>query len=278
MNAQDPRDTGVWRPPAAEPSWFTPAPRLPRPDVRVWPPPAPEEDQRSTSTVPMPAVTNGSVPPRLPWPPPGTPPRPAAAPAPAAAPPPFGAGRAEPPAAPATRSAPERRGMPTAARITLQLFGAVALSAALLAVTGYDALSRFEKDNAHDVRQVAQGQEATLLNTRWRLLGVKVMSPQPENMAPGTVSMQVDLEGTALNEKGVYYSIAPPGFRLGDGTGRTWMALAFKQPDQLSPGTPGRFSLVSSVPKAVAGEVELVLWPNENAAAREIGQALRFDR
>ena len=35
MTDQNPNDTGVWAPPAAEPSWFAPARRIPHPDARV---------------------------------------------------------------------------------------------------------------------------------------------------------------------------------------------------------------------------------------------------
>ncbi|MEO3808093.1 hypothetical protein ABGB17_03740 [Sphaerisporangium sp. B11E5] len=279
MSNQDPGDTGVWRPPASELSWFAPAPRLARPDVRVWPPTPPDEP-RSTSTVPMPAVGRGPAPGSQAPPPRATAPTDWFAPTGAprqAAPVLPEASQEEPQPAPATRSPARRRRMRTAEKVTLQIFGAVVLTAALFAVWGYDELARYERDSAPQVRHVAPGQDATLLNTRWRLIGLEVMATQPESQAPGTVSMQIEVEGTALNEHGVYYSIGPPGFRLGDDSGRTWMALAWKAPDKLTPGVPGRFKLISSVPEQVADRVELLLWPNENAASREQGQALRFD-
>ncbi|MFC4530214.1 hypothetical protein [Sphaerisporangium dianthi] len=164
-------------------------------------------------------------------------------------------------------------------KIGLQLLGALALSAALLGVQGYDAMARFERDTPRaEVRQVPKGQAAELGDARWRLLKIERMAKQPENLAPGTVMVQIDLEGTPLNEKGVFYTTTPPYYYMGDSSGRTWMALTWKAPEKLTPGTPARFTLISSVPKDVAGQVELLLWPNEYFGVREQGPALRFDR
>ncbi|MFC7381888.1 hypothetical protein [Sphaerisporangium rhizosphaerae] len=310
--SQNPNDIGVWRPPAAEPSWFTPAPRLPRPDARVWPPPAPEQEEpRGSSTVPMPAVQDGQAPGRRAWPPP--PPVPAASPPPGPAASPFrGEAPAEraaaapaapapappmslsssPSAAPPAPTAPPpadraasaaapsgRRRMPRPAKIGLQLLGAVALTAALLGVKGYDQLTRFERDNpAAQVRHVASGQAADLADARWRLLKIAPMAQQPDNLAPGTIMLQIDLEGTPLNQDGTRFTTTPPYYYTGDAAGRTWMALSWKAPERLTPGVPGRFTLISSVPKDVAGQVELLLWPNSYVGEREWGPALRFAR
>ncbi|WP_405144293.1 hypothetical protein OG589_41415 [Sphaerisporangium sp. NBC_01403] len=273
MRDQNPDDTGVWSPPAAEPSWFTPSKRLPRPDARVWPPPEPEP--RGSSTVPIPVIQDGPAPRRQPWPPPPAAPAapPYAGPPPVASPmPPVQA------AAPAQLSRRRRRPMPKGAKIALQLAGAVGLTAAFLAVRGYDALSRFEKSVPQaQVQQVAPGQEVSLADAKWRLLGIAVVPDQQPDLPDRTV-LQIDVQTTPLNADGTKYWYSLPGFYLADKTGRKWTAEAWKTPDTLSPGVPGRFTLLSVVPKELVDQVELMMWPNVYAGEQESGQALRFAR
>ncbi|MEU8265531.1 hypothetical protein AB0B89_00065 [Sphaerisporangium sp. NPDC049002] len=272
MRDENPDDTGVWRPPAAEPSWFTPSKRLPRPDARVWPPPEPES--RGSSTVPIPVIDDGPAPRRQPWPPPS----PAGIPAPAKAPyagpvaPPV---QARPPAQPSRR---RRRPMPKAAKIGLQLAGALGLTAAFLAIGGYDALNRFEKSvTPARVQRVSPGQEAPLADAKWRLLGIAVIPDQRTDLPDRTI-IQIDVQATALNSEGTRYSYSLPGFYMADKAGRTWTAEPWKTPDELSPGVPGRFTLLSAVPKELVDQVELMLWPSLHAGEQESGPALRFGR
>ncbi|MEV7966560.1 hypothetical protein AB0O34_11335 [Sphaerisporangium sp. NPDC088356] len=276
MSDQNPDDTGVWSPPAAEPSWFTPSKRLPRPDARVWPPPEPEP--RGSSTVPIPVIQDGPAPRRQPWPPPA--PSPAAVPAPFEAPypgpsPSAPVAQASPPAQPSRR---RRRPMPKAVKIGVQLAGAVGLTAAFLAIRGYDALNRFEKSvPPARVQQVSPGQEVPLADAKWRLLGIAVVPDQRPDL-PDRTMIQIDVQATALNAEGTRYSYSLPGFYMADKAGRTWTAEPRKVPDELSPGVPGRFTLLSAVPKELVDQVELMLWPSLYAGEREAGPALRFGR
>ncbi|GII79679.1 hypothetical protein Sru01_46610 [Sphaerisporangium rufum] len=282
MTEQNPNDTGVWGPPVSEPSWFMPARRIPRADTRVWPPPDPAGDPRGTSTVPIPVV--GDRPPSRPWPGPPTPPAgppapPPGPPVPGPGEPPFSAAEAD--AGHGGRPRRRRRALPGPVKVGLQLAGALALAAALLGVRGWDAYDRYRQtDPAPVVQRVAAGQAATLEHARWRLLGI---GPGPEQMTssdpPDRVTLQISVEATVLDDKGRFLNISPPAFYLGDRSGRTWKALPWKSPpDQIEPGSAGRFTLISSVPRPLAGQVELEVWPNERVAKEESGPYLRFRR
>lgn len=303
MSDQNPDDTGVWRPPAAEPSWFTPSKRPPRPDARVWPPPKPEPDNRGTSTMPIPVVDDDAVGPVRQWRPPG-PSGPAGqarsahpghpqgtgghGQAPGAhpqdpgvrfgGPPPATAapdGKADAVAAPAEGG---RRRPPKAAKIGLRIFGALGLAAVLLGVKGYDQIQRYEAGTVPaQVRHVPKGQEARLENATWRVLGVAYATEQPKD-TPDRVTLQIDLQATAVTPEGGFYTTALPGFFMTDGTGRTWLAEASNTPKELNVGVPGKFTLVSVVPKALADRVELTLWKTERQGLEESGPALWFDR
>ncbi|WP_248962509.1 hypothetical protein [Sphaerisporangium perillae] len=294
MSDQNPDETGVFPPPAAEPSWFTPSKRPPRPDARVWPPA--EAEPRATSTVPIPVIADRPLPRRQAWPtpPPGAPydgpPYAAPAPAPPAGGAPFGgapfggapfgvpAGFEAEHAGAAQPARRRRRAMPKAAKIGLQFFGAVALAAAFLGVRGYDAIHRFEADSPPaQVRQVAKGRQAPLGDAKWRLEGIALATQQSPD-TPDRVMLQIDLEATALNDKAKNYAFSPPGAYLADKSGRTWLALVSESPQDLKPGVPARFTLLSAVPKGLADQVELVLWPGDYQGKNQSGPSLRFDR
>ncbi|GAA1273119.1 hypothetical protein GCM10009677_27860 [Sphaerisporangium rubeum] len=267
---RDQDDTGVFQPPAGEPSWFTPGPRLPRPDTRVWPPP----DSRSSSTLPIPKVQDTPSGPA--WSPPADVPQ---MPPPLWPPPPQ---QASEPARPAAEDRPagrrKRRPMPPVARFGLRLFGAVGLSAALLAVQAYDALHRYESRVPRtEVRYVAHGMTASLENAEWKLIGFSQF-PEQSPDTPDRLVIQIDLEATALNEEGRFYTTTPPGAVVTDTRGRSWLAQVWKAPEELLQGIPGRFTLVAAVPKELAGQVELELWQNERQALGRTGKALHFDR
>jgi hypothetical protein len=168
--------------------------------------------------------------------------------------------------------------MPKTSKVGLQLFGAVALTAALLGVKGYDEITRYHRDSpAPQVRHVTQGQAAALGNAKWRLLDVAAMAHQPQD-TPDRVILQIELEATALNAEGKYYTSSLPGFYMADKSGRTWLAQATKTPKELLPGVPGRFTLLSAVPTELVNQAELMLWPSEYEGRLEQGPVLRFDR
>jgi hypothetical protein len=169
--------------------------------------------------------------------------------------------------------------MPTAAKIGLQLFGAVGLTAALLGVQGYDQIHRYEMDHIPaQVRHVPQGEPAKLEHATWRVLSIAPMAKQPEGMQADRVMLQIDIDGTALSAEGRYYDTSPPGFFMADDTGRTWLAQAYKSPEDMRLGVPARFNLLSVVPKALQDQVELMVWPSQRVGLEESGPALRFDR
>ncbi|MFC4590671.1 hypothetical protein [Sphaerisporangium corydalis] len=287
MSDQNPEDTGVWSPPAAEPSWFTPSKRLPRPDARVWPPP--EREPRGSSTVPIPVIEDGPAPRRPTWPPP-VPTPPAPVPQPFTRPPFSGppvppsaaAAVPAPPAPPAPAAPPPKRRrapIPKVAKIGLQIAGAVGLTAAFLAMRGYDALQRYEKDvPPANVQQVSAGQEATLADAKWRLIGVSTMTDPQAAQQPGRTMLRIELQATPLNADGTRFALTPPGLYLADKAGRTWMVEPWKSPEKLTPGVAGRFTLISLVPKEMVDQVELTLWPNPYLGRQQSGDALRFDR
>ncbi|GII67295.1 hypothetical protein Skr01_73800 [Sphaerisporangium krabiense] len=278
MTEQNPDETGVWPPPAGDPSWFTPTRRVPRADARVWPP-APPEEPPGSSTVPIPVIGRRPLyqgppvqPPQRPVQPPPEPVR--DAPDPSEAP----AASRSAPAGP--RSRRRRRPMRRATKIGLQLSGALVLAAAYLAVQVHDELSTYrEQYPVASVRYVPQGQSAPLGDATWRLISVKPApagSQTPET--PGRDMVQIELESTGLTADAKYYTTTLPGFYMADKTGRLWLALAAKTPEELGKGVTGRFTLVSAVPTALEDQVELVLYPTERAGKGEFGPSLRFAR
>ncbi|MFD1116082.1 hypothetical protein, partial [Sphaerisporangium aureirubrum] len=199
-------------------------------------------------------------------------------------PPPRPPPPAPPQASAAEDEAPERqvrrrrRPMPAVARFGLHLFGAVGLSAAFLAVQGYDALNRYDsRVQKAEVRYVAQGMTVKLQNAEWKVIGF-ARSPQQDPETPDRLMLQIELEGTAINDDGKYYTTSPPGFLLTDTRGRSWLALPSKTPKEMLPGIPGRFTLLSAVPTELADQVELELWTNQRQALERTGPALHFDR
>jgi hypothetical protein len=168
--------------------------------------------------------------------------------------------------------------MPAVARFGLRLFGAVGLSAAFLAIQGYDALHRYEsRVPAAEVRHVAQGVTAGLQNAEWKVIGISRFEEQTTEI-PGRLTLRIELEATALNENGKFYTTSPPGFLLTDARGRSWLALVWKSPTEMLPGIPGRFTLLGAVPTELADQVELEVWPTERQALERAGPSLHFDR
>ncbi|WP_214413848.1 hypothetical protein [Sphaerisporangium fuscum] len=259
---------------------------------------------RSTSTMPIPVVDGGPRQQQA-WPPPGGPgaqvpggqvPGGPAAPAPAppqvpggplprrrpgpaaAAPAAPAAVPAEPPQAAPTSRRRRRPPMPKAAKIGLQFFGAVGLTAAIVGVQWYDALDQYRQKNPPaQVRHVAHGQEAPLENAKWRVLSIGPFAQQQAE-TPDRVMLQIEVQATGLNADAKYYTSSVPGFYMTDKAGRLWLAQAWKTPEELKVGVPGTFTLVSAVPKALEDQVELVMWANSYQGKNQSGPSLHFDR
>jgi hypothetical protein len=208
----------------------------------------------------------------------GGPPVPGAG-APAAPPGAVSLGAAPDPAASAqSQRRRRRRPLPKSLKIGLQVLGAVGLTAAFLAVRGADALQRYEAGKRPlQVQHVAPGQEASLGNAKWRVLGIAISATQQPS-TPDRTMLEIDLQATPLNAGGTHYATTPPGLYLSDQAGRQWKVEPWKKPDQLRPGVPGRFTLLSVVPKTLVNQVELMLWPDSYAAEDDAGPALRFAR
>ncbi|MEU6429486.1 hypothetical protein ABZ860_26620 [Microbispora sp. NPDC046973] len=232
--------------PMAPPSVPIPGTLKPPTDLRVWPPPEPEGEDRSTQ--PFPALRTNRQPPP-----------PALAPVPPSPEP-----SAEAPAAssvPAVPTAPRRR--------TGLLVGGTVLSVVLAVAAptlfGYQAYKYGRPDDT--VHVVQPGQAGVWQHVSWRATVEKIKDPTGKPDRSDRQWLKVVATRTALDAEGAIRHGEPAEVKFTDRAGRTWQVEMVNNetpPDVKDNkiGTPYRLEMMGVVPPSVADEVEVVLRPS----------------
>ncbi|MBO4273878.1 hypothetical protein [Microbispora triticiradicis] len=228
--------------PTAPPSIPIPGKLAPPTDLRVWPPPEPEGEDRSTQ--PFPALRTNRLPPPL------TPP---------------------PAAPPATEPSPEPEAAPPArTRRTGLLAGGTVLSVLLVigapSWLGYRAYDMLQPP--HDVvRVVPVGQAVAWQHVSWRVSVEKIPDPTGKPDTSDRQWMKIVATRTALDAEGAIRHGAPAEVRLVDRAGRKWQVETMNNetPTDVKEnkvGTPYRLEMVGVVPPSVADQVEVIIRPS----------------
>ncbi|MFJ2030605.1 hypothetical protein [Streptosporangium sp. NPDC087985] len=231
--------------PAPEVGWV-PGPRRMFPDEQVWPPPPkPVSEPPGASTQPFPAIPAAPLPRR---PPPDILGSPAGSPAPRE----ESAGAAPP---------PRRR---TALRV-----GALVLAVALgVGIPTWDGYV-FYRSGVPDYRihPVAAGGTGTLMNVAWKVRIEQVDAlPGGRPIKPDQQWLKIKVTRTSLNTEGVIRR-GDPEIKVKHPDGRTWQAeiVNVGLPTEVKDhriGTGYDYDLISLVPRAVAGQVEINVIPS----------------
>ncbi|KAB8173572.1 hypothetical protein [Microbispora catharanthi] len=240
--------------PTAPPSVPIPGTLKPPTDLRVWPPPEPEGEDRSTQ--PFPALrTNRQPPPAALAPAPPSPEAPAEPPV-------------EPSAeAPAVSAVPTRPTVPTRRRGLL--VGGTVLSVVLAVgaptLFGYQAYKYGRPDDI--VHVVEPGQAGVWQHVSWRATVEKIKDPTGKPERSDRQWLKISATRTALDAEGAIRHGEPAEVKFTDRTGRTWQVEMVNNetpPDVKDNkiGTPYRLEMMGVVPPSVADQVEVVLRPS----------------
>ncbi|GAA4180317.1 hypothetical protein GCM10022252_02960 [Streptosporangium oxazolinicum] len=228
------------------------------PDEQVWPPKPPVEEPGEeppgASTQPFPSVPG----PPLPRPSATGAGTPTAAPAavPADAPP----GERS---APAAEETPPKRGRRTALRIG----GAIVAVGLGIAVSTWNGYSVYRTGNPADrIHTVAAGGAMTLMHVSWKTSVEQVDSlPGQKPLQADRQWLKIKVTRTSLDAEGVSRR-GDPEVEVRHSDGRAWKVLPESDdlPDEVKDhrvGTAYSYTMVSVVPRNVAGQVEVHVRP-----------------